>query len=99
MARVQAQNSMNQFGSNGFGGGGFAPQHQLQKKEEDKKKNEAEASYIDSCLNLFNSKGIEGRKELAEGEDARVEEQAQTMLKSIFAYWCVFSLRFVDNLH
>jgi hypothetical protein len=21
------------------------------------------------------------------------------MLKSIFAYWCVFSLRFVDNLH
>ena len=21
------------------------------------------------------------------------------MLKAIFAYWCVFSLRFVDNLH
>ena len=21
------------------------------------------------------------------------------MLKSIYAYWCVFSLRFVDNLH
>lgn len=32
-------------------------------------------------------------------EDQRIEEQAQTMLKSIYAYWCVFSLRFVDNLH
>ena len=32
-------------------------------------------------------------------EDARIVEQAQTMLKSIFAYWCVFSLRYVDNLH
>ena len=32
-------------------------------------------------------------------DDDRIAEQAQTMLKSIFAYWCVFSLRFVDNLH
>ena len=33
------------------------------------------------------------------GEDARIEEQARTMLKSIYSYWCIFSLRFVDNLH
>lgn len=35
----------------------------------------------------------------SQAEDTRIEEQAQTMLKSIYAYWCVFSLRYVDNLH
>lgn len=58
-----------------------------------------EASYIDKALSLFESLVIEERKQLPEGEDMRIEEQAQTMLKSIFSYWCVFSLRFVDNLH
>ena len=35
----------------------------------------------------------------SDSEDMRIEEQARTMLKSIFSYWCIFSLRFVDNLH
>ena len=42
---------------------------------------------------------LEENKEAQVGEDVRINEQAKTMLKSIFAYWCVFSLRFVDNLH
>ena len=42
---------------------------------------------------------LEENKEVQVGEDVRIAEQAKTMLKSIFAYWCVFSLRFVDNLH
>lgn len=56
-------------------------------------------AYIEKVLKLFESMVLEEQKEPVEGEDLRIAEQAQTMLKSIFAYWCVFSLRFVDNLH
>jgi len=74
-----------------------------QKQEEQKRKQEeAEASYVDQVLKLFDSMVLQNRevqnsKEAV--EDLRIEEQATTMLKSIYAYWCVFSLRFVDNLH
>jgi len=66
------------------------------------KQEEAEASYVDQVLKLFDSMVLQNReaqnsKEAV--EDLRIEEQATTMLKSIYAYWCVFSLRFVDNLH
>ena len=91
------------FGSGGLGGGGgfggFAPQHVNDKRKEEEKKAEDELSYIDKVLKLFESMVLEENKEAQVGEDVRINEQAKTMLKSIFAYWCVFSLRFVDNLH
>ena len=90
------------FGSGGLGGGGFggfAPQHVTDKRKEEEKKAEDELSYIDKVLKLFESMVLEENKEAQVVEDVRINEQAKTMLKSIFAYWCVFSLRFVDNLH
>ena len=69
------------------------------KRKEEEKKAEDELSYIDKVLKLFESMVLEENKEAQVVEDVRINEQAKTMLKSIFAYWCVFSLRFVDNLH
>ena len=45
----------------------------------------------DSQLNGVIARGDE--------DSNRIEQQAYEMQKSLFAYWSVFSLRYVDNLH
>ena len=65
----------------------------------EEEKVEAEKSYIDKVLEIYEKKVLEEQKDAPQGDDVRITEQARTMLKSIYAYWCVFSLRFVDNLH
>lgn len=32
-------------------------------------------------------------------DEGRIEAQAHVMLKSLYSYWFVFQLRYVDNLH
>ena len=51
-------------------------------------------SYIDKQLQLYEKMALDdvksnGGSQPAENEDVRIFEQTQTMLKSIFAYWCV----------
>ena len=95
--RVDQQQRQQQMSSSS---GGFAPQ------KEEEKEAEQILSYVEKQLALYEAKVIEEDKKTDSSgaatelmEDDRIVEQAQTMLKSIFAYWCVFSLRFVDNLH
>lgn len=54
--------------------------------------------FLQKQAEIYKSMVIE-RGENKKGSFSSIEEQTNTMRKSIYAYWTVFCFRYVDNLH
>ena len=54
--------------------------------------------FLEKQSQIYKSMVIE-RNDTKKNPFSTIEEQTNTMRKSIYAYWSVFCLRYVDNLH
>ena len=69
----------------------------MKKTVDDVLRNElSETSFLKKQANFYKKNEIDTRSQV---QLTSIEEQNRIMLKSIYAYWTVFTFRFTDNLH